>query len=94
MQVDTGEFRALSEQAAGMAALSRKVSTLTGRVTVMGNHVNRMDDALEDDVRGLLRITVSLMEYSGLMPRKPREPGRHAVPKRERHLRVVDGGER
>lgn len=76
MNVDTGEF----------AALSRKVSTLTGRVTVMGNRMNRLDEQVGDDVHVLVRLVASLMEYSGLIPR---ERGTRTAPKRERHLHVV-----
>jgi len=54
VNVDTGEFRALTEQ---VGALGRKVSALTGRTTVMGNHLNRLDGLVENGL-GLLCRTV------------------------------------
>ena len=88
MNVDTGEFRRLTEQAAGTAALGRKISTLTGRVTVMGNHVNRLDASVHDDLRVLVRIMERLLDDRiGV----PREAARRVAPKPDRHLRLVEG---
>ena len=89
MNVDTGEFRRLTEQAADVAALGRKISTLTGRVTVMGNHVNRIDASVHDDLRVLVRIMECVLEASGMMPR---EPARPTAPRPRGHLRVIQGG--
>ena len=92
MNVDTGEFRRLTEQSADVAALGRKISTLTGRVTVMGNHVNRLDASVHDDLRVLVRVMERLLEEAGAMPRKPAGP---AAPKpKPRHVRVIQGGGR
>jgi hypothetical protein len=83
MQVDTGEFRALTEE---IGALGRKVSTLTGRVTVMGKHVNRLDDMVDDDMGMLIRLCADLCRRA---PGNGDRPGRHAAPGKERHLRLV-----
>ena len=80
MNVDTGEFRRLTEQAAGTAALGRKISTLTGRVTVMGNHVNRLDASVHDDLRVLVRIMERLLDDRIGVPREPPARGAEAGP--------------
>jgi hypothetical protein len=84
MQVDTGELKALREE---VGALSRKVSTLTGRTTVMGNHMGRLSRDLHDDLEPMAKLVLWLMDY-----RRPgwREPARHTAPKRHRHLHAVD----
>ena len=91
MNIDTGEFRALTGQAAAAAALGRKISTLTGRVTVMGNHLNRLDVLVDDDLRVLVRVLVRVVEAYGIVPR---EPAARTAPRPRGHLRVIKGGER
>ena len=91
MNVDTGEFRRLTEQAADVAAIGRKISTLTGRVTVMGNHLNRLDVLVDDDLRVLVRVLVRVVEAYGIVPR---EPAVRAAPRPRGHLRVIEGGGR
>jgi hypothetical protein len=95
VNVDTGEFRRLTEQAADVAALGRKISTLTGRVTVMGNHLNRLDGLVDDDLRMLVRIMEAVLEASGMMPRttavRAAARSRKMHPARD-HLRVIQGG--
>jgi hypothetical protein len=91
MNVDTGELRALTDE---IAALSRKVSTLTGRITVNRHYVNRLADQVErlnilvgEDVGPLLRIVVRLADES--LP-APRRRDASSLRKRERHLRAVE----
>ena len=91
MNVDTGEFRALAGQAGELAALGRKISTLTGRVTVMGNHLNRLDVLVDDDLRVLVRVLVRVVEAYGIVPR---EPAVRTATRPRGHLRVINGGER
>jgi hypothetical protein len=85
VNVDTGEFRALTEQ---VGALGRKVSALTGRTTVMGDHLNRLDGLVEDELGPLVRTVARL---AGADEQARRGTGRHATPRGKRHLRAVDG---
>ena len=62
MNVDTGEFRALTEQ---VGALGRKVSALTGRTTVMGGHLNRLDGLVEDELGVLIRAFARMAGADG-----------------------------
>jgi hypothetical protein len=61
--------------------LGRKVSALTGRVTVAGKHTDRVLTTLLD----LLTMTVAARDD---VPAAP-PVGKHAAAKRRRHLRVV-----
>jgi hypothetical protein len=81
VNVDTGEFRALGEQ---VGAVGRKVSTLTGRVTVMGNHMNRLDADTQEDMRTLIRVFAAVMV--------PEAGPENEAPSTGRHLRVIEGG--
>ena len=89
MNVDTGEFAALRDQAADVAAIGRKVSALTGRVSVMGRHLDQLGGLVDDDIGIMIRFAAHL---AGVDIRVSREPGRHAAPKGERHLRLIEGG--
>jgi hypothetical protein len=89
MNVDTGEFRALTGQAEELAALGRKISALTGRVTVMGGHLNRLSGLVEDQLRPLVQIADHLLDDRIAVPR---EAARRVTPKQDRHLRLVEGG--
>ena len=88
MNVDTGEFRALTEQ---VAATGRRVSALSGRVTKMTGRLNRLGDLAEEDVHVLLR---GLARYIDLAARDGHLPARpapeHAAPQGRRHLHLVE----
>lgn len=83
MNVDTGELRALTEQ---VSTLGRKVSALTGRVTVMGSHLNRLDSRVYDDLGALILVVAHLVDPSVPARREPRRP---AMPRTDRHMRLV-----
>jgi hypothetical protein len=84
MEVDTAD---LTEVVRQVAELSRKVSCLTGRVTVMGNLLDAEGGPVE--LAHVFRLGLELGERVArpLAPQAPR-------PRPERHLRAIDGGER
>lgn len=53
---------------AEMAALSRKVSTLTGRVTVMGNRLNHLDGLISAVAAFKLGMELGERIAAGTMP--------------------------
>lgn len=89
MNVDTAD---LGDLVAEVAALSRKVSCLTGRVTVMGNHVNRIDDSVQKLIRNtevdaMLRAAdMPEPAAAGPLRRAAAKAAQHARP---RHLKAV-----
>lgn len=86
MNVDTGEFAALRDQAADVAAIGRKVSALTGRVTVMGRYMERLAGMVDDDMTLLIRLAARLAGDESAFG-KPRT---HAAPQaKPRHLHLV-----
>lgn len=74
MNASTGEFLALTGQAAGYAELSERVDGLT--------------DLLEDQVVPLIRAVAWLTLADGPVPVRP-EPARRAAPRPRRHLHLV-----
>lgn len=81
MTIDTGEFRALSDQ---VGAVGRKVSALTGRVSVMSSRLGDLDAETHEDLRTLIRVFAAVVV-------------REAAPEDEapstgRHLRIIKGG--
>ena len=55
----------------------------------MGNHLNRLDVLVDDDLRVLVRVLVRVVEAYGIVPR---EPAVRAAPRPRGHLRVIKGG--
>lgn len=95
MNVDTDTFMAISARADGMAdlaeqvgALGRKVTTLTGRVTVMGNRVGHLDTEVTDRLAGLTRI-ISIVFGAGDRPAP-----KHAAARDRHGLRAITGSKR
>ncbi len=80
MNVDTGD---LTEVVRQVAELSRKVSCLTGRVTVMGNRLDAEGGPVE--LAHVFRLGLELGGMDASRPQAPR-------PRPDRHLRAIDGG--
>jgi hypothetical protein len=80
--VDTSEFAALTEQ---VGALSRKVSTLTGRMTVLGNALRHEGGPIP--VTAAFQIGMEIGERRRLYP--PATQPRPRRPARPRHLSAV-----
>ena len=85
MNVDTADLGNLAEQVAALAAQvtaqGRKVSCLTGRVTILSAVVGRLDDSVQ--------TMVHATEFGEILRRARRPPARHARPRR---LKVVSDG--
>jgi hypothetical protein len=87
MEVDTAD---LTEVVRQVGELSRKVSCLTGRVTMMGRSLDAEGGPVQ--LSHVFRLGLELGERRA-DERGPQRPAPQAPrPRRDRHLRAIDGG--